>query len=107
MSKSIRFLTDKGFLKLVEEIKKRYSFLQSNKYYSNREYLGNEEIDMVFVNYSEKKITPINLSYRVFFENSIKVKKLGTEGFEQALTRKTLFSKLNNMTLILREYYSP
>lgn len=106
MSKSIRFLTDKGFLKLVEEIKTKYPFLQSNKYYSNKEYLGNEELDMVFVNYSEKKITPINLSYRVFFDNNIKIRKLGNEGFEQALTRKTLFSKLNNMTIILKEYYN-
>lgn len=105
MSKSIRFLTDKGFLKLVETIKDKYPFLQTNKYYYKTEYLGTSEIDMVFINYSEKKITPVNLFYKVLFENNVKIKKLGTEGFEQALTRKTLFAKLENVKTILKEYY--
>ena len=104
MSKSIRYLTDLGFQKLVKDIKSKYSFLQVTKQYPRKEYLGNDSVDMVFINYDEKSITPIILSYRIFYEKNVRTKCLGTEGFEKALTRKTLIRKLNNLKKLLEEY---
>lgn len=104
MSKSIRYMTEDGFYKLVEDIKKAFPFLKTTRVNKNFIHLGVEGLDAVFINKSDKSITPVVLSYKVFYEKNTRTKCLSKEGFEQALTRKTLFKKLSNMEMLVKEY---
>lgn len=105
MSKSIRYMSDKGFLKLVSEIKEKFK-LEVNKTSNNTFiHLGIENKNLVFANLSEKKIVPSILAYKIFYDkNNVRTKTLSIEGFEEVQTKKTLLRKLENTKKILEEY---
>lgn len=105
MSKSIRFLTDRGFENLITDIQTRNNF-EVNANSGNVVRLGKENSDIVFCNRNDKSITIANLAYKIWYEKGIRFKALATESLETALTRKTVFKKLEYVNLILDEFES-
>jgi len=105
MSRSIRFLTERGFSNLIKDIQTKFPFLNTIEQSNNFLYLGVDGLTTVYINYNTKEVTPINLSYKVFYEKGIKMLQLANEGLEEAKTRKTLFKKLLLMKDIADEFH--
>ena len=106
MSKSIRYLTDAGFLKLVSDIQKEFKFLNTIRITYNYIYLGIDDFNVVFANKATKTITPCILGYKVMYIKGRRMMQLFNEGFEsEPLTRKTLFKRLALMQQIADEYH--
>ena len=106
MSKSIRFLTDKGFSALIDNVLSKYPFLTKTES-SNRRfvYLTFVDIKVVYFDLTSKRVTFSELGFTITFRNGTEYSQPISGSLEDILTRKTLLKRLDDSKTLIEKYY--
>lgn len=105
MSKSIRFLTSKGFDKLIKDLSDKYSFLTlettKNGVFS---YLKYNDIKVVAFNRTTQRVTISELAFILTRRNGVEYSQPTSASLEDVFTRKTLVKRLNDFAILNSSY---